>query len=267
MTVTSKKKTPTKWVFVPVVAAGLVGIWRLTPGESDFKEASTWQMMTQPGDLSEAHASLENNCAACHTAVIGLDSSKCTVCHANNESLLQRQPTSFHANIGSCKACHPEHQGRAYRPANMDHAALANIGLRQTNDVEFGGENTAMRALLLDQIRHSEAPHSRISPAEGFLNCNTCHANDDRHFKLFGDDCAQCHMTTKWTIPAFRHPSSRSRDCAQCHQAPPSHYMMHFSMISQKVAGQDHARVEQCYRCHQTTSWPDIKGVGWYKHH
>jgi hypothetical protein len=33
------------------------------------------------------------------------------------------------------------------------------------------------------------------------------------------------------------------------------------------VARKPHAKVEQCYLCHQTTAWNDIKGVGWYKHH
>jgi len=74
----------------------------------------------------------------------------------------------------------------------------------------------------------------------------------------------------------FCHPSLRSLECAQCHQAPPSHYMMHLEMVSKKVAGLDNdqnsqccgpVQVNQCYRCHQTTSWNDIKGVGWYKHH
>ncbi len=110
-----------------------------------------------------------------------------------------------------------------------------------------------------------DQPH--LSTSEMMLDCASCHQNDDRHFELFGNDCASCHATTAWTLPEFRHPSSASMDCAQCHQAPPSHYMGHFNMISKKVAGQPHATVEQCYKCHQTTSWPDIKGVGWYKHH
>ncbi len=47
-------------------------------------------------------------------------------------------------------------------------------------------------------------------------------------------------------------------------------------MISKPVAQQEDwrvaeccgpVRVDQCYRCHQTTSWNDIKGVGFYKHH
>jgi hypothetical protein len=106
-----------------------------------------------------------------------------------------------------------------------------------------------------------------IAPLEATLNCAACHATKDRHFGLFGRDCAQCHATVLWTIREFRHPSPQSTDCAQCHQALPSHYMGHFHMISRKVAGKHHAQVNQCYLCHQTTAWNDIKGVGWYKHH
>ncbi|ERH41142.1 hypothetical protein N750_17225 [Legionella pneumophila str. Leg01/53] len=38
-------------------------------------------------------------------------------------------------------------------------------------------------------------------------------------------------------------------------------------MISKKVAHEHEARVDQCFLCHQTTLWTDIKGVGFYKHH
>ncbi len=53
-------------------------------------------------------------------------------------------------------------------------------------------------------------------------------------------------------------------------------HMMHFEMLSKRIAKQEDSQVaeccgptqvNQCYRCHQTTSWNDIKGVGWYKHH
>jgi len=43
--------------------------------------------------------------------------------------------------------------------------------------------------------------------------------------------------------------------------------MMHFQMVSAKVARQPTAKVDQCYVCHQTTVWNDIKGVGLYKQH
>ena len=232
------------------------------------------QKGVNPGKLSAAHASLENDCRACHTPGKGVEASNCIVCHANNEAVLKRQPTSFHANIGSCAECHLEHEGRAYRPTLMDHNALAHIGLAQLKnegDTATDNENQLLAERLKRWLRKSPdgawGGHPELKPAERTLDCSTCHQNDDRHYQLFGNDCAVCHSSTKWNIPEFRHPPSTSMDCSQCHQAPPSHYMMHFKMISQKVAGDHHAKVEQCYRCHQTTSWNDIKRAGWYKHH
>ncbi len=252
------------WVAIPLA---LALFWLLTPSDSPVKQTATWQRMAEPGSLSSAHAHLENKCAACHTSVTGVETSKCIVCHANNESLLQRQPTSFHANISNCTGCHLEHQGLGGHLTDMDHEALATIGLRQLDEDAAGTENKDARALLASLASTGVAPHKHISGLEATLNCAACHSNDDRHFKLFGQDCAQCHATTRWTIPAFQHPSTTSKDCAQCHQAPPSHYMMHFKMISARVAGKPHARVDQCFHCHQTTSWNDILGAGFYKHH
>ncbi len=233
-----------------------------------------WQRMASPGALSRPHASLEHNCAACHTPIKGVEASRCIACHANDEALLQRQPTAFHAAIGSCRACHLEHRGVARRPTDMDHAALARVGLGQLKGT--GGaadEGDALRKQLVAWIGRGgsadrvPALNPEITAHEAVLDCAACHSNKDPHVQLFGQDCAQCHATKRWAIPEFRHPSPRSTDCAQCHQAPPSHSMGHFHMVSMKVAGQPHARVSQCYLCHQTTSWNDIKGVGWYKHH
>jgi hypothetical protein len=237
-----------RWIKPAAVVLGMgvaIGLLVILLRNTSLGEAATWQRQVSPGRLSARHAFLEDNCAACHTAGKGPEAVNCIACHANNESLLQRQPTAFHANVASCRECHTEHRGSNRRPTDMDHDALARIGLRQFKDKN----------------------HSDLTASEAVLNCATCHANKDRHVKLFGQDCAQCHTTAKWTIPEFRHPSSRSTDCAQCHQAPPSHYMGHFHMVSAKVAGQPRAKVNQCYLCHQTTAWNDIKGVGWYKHH
>lgn len=261
------KTSKRTYLVISVAALAIVALWLLLPSESALKRPATWQRVASPGSLSAAHAHLENNCAACHTPVQGVEPANCIVCHANNASILQRQPTSFHANISSCKECHLEHRGRAVRATNMDHAALAEIGLRQLKDDDADSEREALREHLVAWAIQPSSPHAHITPDEAVLNCATCHSNDDRHFQLFGQDCAQCHATDRWTIPEFQHPSPSSTDCAQCHQAPPSHYMMHFKMISARVAGKPHARVDQCFQCHQTTSWNDIKGAGWYKHH
>ena len=87
------------------IAATTLVVLRFTPAQVALQRA------VRPGHLSAAHASLENNCAACHTSVQGPDDTKCIGCHANQTALLQRQPTAFHATIGNCAGCHMEHQG------------------------------------------------------------------------------------------------------------------------------------------------------------
>ncbi len=263
-------------------AALMAGSWMYgADGVGEIGAVSTWQRQASPGDLSAAHASLSGDCAACHTPVAGPEDAKCVGCHGGDAAVLQRQPTAFHANIGNCAQCHIEHQGKDADLRHMDHAKLARIGLKLLESSSDRSENR-LREELVHWVRQhpsdgsSTPSHPRISATEMTLDCRACHATKDRHVGLFGEECASCHATTRWTIAEFQHPSPRSFDCAQCHQAPPSHYMMHFSMVSKKVARQEDervaqccgvAQVNQCYRCHQTTSWNDIKGVGWYKHH
>ncbi|UPT75454.1 MAG: cytochrome c family protein [Elusimicrobiota bacterium] len=232
-----------------------------------------WEHQASPGALSKSHAFLKNDCASCHTSGKGIEPAKCISCHANDLALLQSQPTAFHASIGSCVECHVEHQGVNLRPVKMNHEALADVGLKNLKRAPPGSDDEQAARIVKAYFRQGggaeESPffnHS-ITPKESALNCASCHATKDVHRQQFGSDCASCHGTAQWTIAEFQHPPPRSMDCAQCHQAPPSHYMMHFQMISMKIATQPKAAVSQCFKCHQTTSWNDIKGIGWYKHH
>jgi len=254
----------TMLLLVGVAAAALV------PG-SAWRRRDTWERLASPGRLSVAHASLEKDCSACHTPVKGVDRLKCVSCHATNEALLQRQPTAFHADVADCRPCHVEHLGADQRLTRMDHAALGKIGLKQLREdrKEPGSRQAAERitAWIRQTPPSIPAGHPGVTAQEAVLECASCHAAKDRHQSLFGKDCVQCHGTATWRVPAFRHPAPASRVCAQCHQAPPSHRMMHFRMVSMRVARQEGARVDQCYRCHETTAWNDIQGVGWYKHH
>lgn len=226
-----------------------------------------WLRQAMPGKLSAAHAPLTGACTACHDAGTGVSAAKCVACHGRNEALLARQPTSFHATVGNCAACHPEHRGLGADLRRMDHAVLARIGSERVPEVKRWLEHLPEPTPLAQRLR--------LSNPEASLDCATCHSTKDRHFGLFGTDCAACHATGAWTVTNFQHPSVRSTDCAQCHQAPPSHYMGHFEMVSKTVAAQGSSMagccggvlVNQCYACHQTTSWNDIKGLGFYKHH
>ena len=230
-----------------------------------WRQASTWQQMSRPGPLSAAHAFLKDNCNACHTPNKGAEGISCISCHANNVALLQRQPSAFHADITTCAPCHLEHQG-GQTPTKMDHSVLAKIGLLK---LEKNKSSVAQGRSIQQHLDANSivTDNANISSLEMTLNCANCHATKDRHRGFFGTDCASCHGVTKWTIPEYRHPSPNSHDCAQCHQPPASHNMMHFKMISMTVARQPNATVTECFKCHQTTVWNDIKGVGWYKHH
>jgi hypothetical protein len=181
-------------------------------------------------------------------------------CHAPNEPLLAKQSTAFHADIQECRGCHIEHQGRAMRPTRMDHAVLARVGWGKAGD--GGGTSGATMSEVAHFLARVSGGHAVNDIAA--LDCNSCHQNRDPHRGLFGRECAECHQIKSWKVVGFLHPSPRSQDCVQCHQAPPSHYMMHFHMLSM-TAGQMHAKVEQCFLCHQTDSWN--KGVGWSRHH
>lgn len=249
-----------------ILSAVIVGlvllVWLSLKDLHPLQNPDVWQMAFQPGPLSQAHTSLSHDCTACHSPPTkGPTKVGCVSCHSANEMLLKRQSTAFHANITSCKECHREHQGGRRPPLVMDHDALAKLGMKQ-----FLSEPDHTKKMRKDVTRLVRLnPHA--SPLASKLNCTTCHANQDKHQKFFGTSCVSCHSTESWKIAEYRHPSPNNRDCAQCHKAPPSHYMMHFEMVSKSVARKEHAQVSQCYLCHRTTSWNDIQGVGLYKHH
>lgn len=234
-----------------------------------FKSASlALQQLVSPGPLSPRHAYLGDQCGSCHQATVGVTVTNCTACHANAERLLGRQPTAFHASIRECAACHVEHQLTNVRPRVMDHVELARIGARTlANASRSDPESAAILKSLATWFRTRGPNQLDASSAREALNCAGCHDRRDPHFMRFGSDCAQCHLFESWMVPGYQHPSSRSKECVQCHQPPPSHSMEHFSMMSQKVAGKEHARVDQCFECHNTTGWNDIIDVGFYKHH
>ncbi len=236
-----------------------------------YFQPAAWalQRFVRPGPLSAPHAYLGDQCTGCHEPTVGVTVANCTACHAADERLLGRQPTAFHASIQECAACHVEHQGDDIRPLAMDHVELARIGARTLAGAASRGDadsettlaslETWLRTQSLDRL---DAPSAREA-----LNCAGCHDNRDPHFERFGNDCAQCHELESWAVPAYQHPSPNSKECVQCHKPPPSHFMQHFTMVSQKFAGKEHASVDQCFECHNTTSWNDIVNIGFYKHH
>ncbi len=254
-----------------ILIGGLAVLWYGQPDSAPIKQVATWQQLASPGPLSAAHSRLKGDCGACHTAVTGPSRTKCIACHATEERLLIWPELMFHASVPDCRACHREHLGAGALSTQMDHVALARMGL----GLLASGESAFDRSVaqhLSSWIAESPAGSdggraSRGAPAEAVLRCATCHAKSDAHRGMFGSDCGACHGTSGWVIPDYRHPSSASTDCAQCHRAPPCHHTPHFKRVCATVAGEPNAAVRDCHSCHQVTAWNYIKGVGWYQSH
>ena len=174
------------------IALVIVGAAAATLAVLHFKRAQfAVELAVRPGELSQPHAFLDNNCAACHTAGKGVEAQNCIVCHANNDHVLQRQPTAFHAEISSCVACHIEHQGRVARTTKMDHTALARIAFtRLKSDAKASAADVAQAKQLKQWLGEQSGAHfenTQLKPEERLLNCATCHQTKDRHVGLFWD--------------------------------------------------------------------------------
>lgn len=223
-----------------------------------------WPSVASPGPLSAAHAFLGTQCESCHTPNRGIQAASCIGCHVADASVLAKQSTAFHATIRECRGCHVEHQSGDRRPTRIDHSILTKAGLRVAQ--------AGTRLPVTDTAQAIQRSVAGItgrgpSPEGASIECVSCHSFHDKHIGLFGQQCADCHASETWKIAGFLHPSPRSQDCNECHQPPPSHYMMHFAMMDRGMTGQGSARVEQCYLCHQTDAFNDIKGLGWFKMH
>lgn len=225
-----------------------------------------WSSAAIPGPLSAAHAFLGTQCESCHTPNMGIKAASCITCHAPDALALAKPATAFHATIQECRGCHIEHQGRGLRPIKMDHSVLVTVALKAGATRTTPGQPAASDFVALLRSLGGARGNGTVVERD-VLDCASCHGFQDKHLAMFGQQCADCHTTETWKIAGFLHPSPKSQDCNQCHQAPRTHFMMHFGMMDQGITGQRSARVEQCYLCHQTDSFNDIKGVGWFKMH
>ncbi len=236
----------------------------------DSQAVPGWTAAALPGPLSTAHAFLGDRCEACHTPFRGAGPETCLACHAANApNLLTKPATAFHAEVTTCASCHVEHLGANRRPVAMDHAALLRAGRAGQGDIRAWLDRVGAGVAdgVADLAGGAPGRRAVASADASRLYCAACHAVQDPHRSLFGTTCQACHSTASWRVGGYLHPSAASRDCVQCHVAPPSHYMMHFEMMSRPIARQEHARVEQCFLCHQTDAWNNIRGVGWRKVH
>lgn len=193
-------------------------------------------------DLAPQHT--KHKCVQCHESVdkfAGV-SSDCSVCHQTD-----RPWGHYEGNCGNC------HQAEKWFPGglgNQDHTVTG----------------FPLRGQHARQDCESCHPPGRAR-GDASPNCVSCHAQDDSHKNLLGNQCDDCHSDFSWFRVRWRHgstgwplrgahklaecfdchPSSYTgtpRDCARCHASEASPNAYH-----QTVAFQD------CQLCHREYAW------------
>lgn len=184
-------------------------------------------------DVDAHHGSLGKDCAECHGAAAWTPATfdhartgfelagahqplECTDCHAGAPATTRIEST--------CRSCHADddvHRGSLGPECGTCHVD------RDWKQARFDHGTTGF--VLEDS--HAAAPCSGCHAVEGRYTgastaCSACHSRDDRHQGSLGDQCGNCHRSTRWDSAArFDHARTRfaldgaHRDasCASCH--------------------------------------------------
>jgi len=117
-----------------------------------------------------------------------------------------------------------------------------------------------------DSAGQVQSAHPHISSEENAAELRACHSTK-ANTSVCSAPIALMPRHHSLDYPQFRHPPpnlARLRSMPSS-AAEPLHGAL--QMISMMVAGQPYAPRRAVFPLYQTTSWNDIKGVGFYKHH
>ena len=177
------------------------------------------------GPLSSAHATLESDCASCHSGFQAVADESCSTCHEKAGDTIGTFTFAAHAiyrsgdfgrattaeNEPPCASCHPEHQGRQALVLNVPDSACQDCHERThftTDHPEFAfAENPQGDD---DTLAFAHGHHTReVMERAGWVDleraCLACHqpTEDGRNFEPINFDlhCDACHLTTGVATP------------------------------------------------------------------
>ncbi len=238
-----------------------------------------------PGPLSRFHAELEGptRCGSCHEFGVSTPTFKCTGCHEEIRTRLERG-RGYHASVADaskegrdCVACHAEHLGRDFELVYFPD------GREDFNHYDTGyslrgahADLSCERCHNQENINAAELPSIRVKDHSRTLlglrqDCLACHA--DEHRGQLGENCGACHADSivSWQEPEwFDHATTefpltgrhQETACAECHSEigglePYTKY----TGIEFNTCGSCHrdphggAVSHDCWTCHTTSAW------------
>lgn len=180
-----------RWILaiMAVNLAGIVALVFLYPAP-----------MLAPGPLIPAHASLANNCFACHAPLQGAVEARCTSCHTVGDIGIL---TVAGAPVSRSRPMAPFHQGLADTDCMSCHTDHPLASLTPPHSHTFA--------------------HAMLTPAIGAA-CSSCHTppTDVMHAAPVAQ-CGSCHTQTSWAAAAIDHTrffaltGPHDVACTSCH--------------------------------------------------
>lgn len=223
--------------------------------------------MLNPGELTQGHQDLSNNCFSCHTPFNGIENNKCIACHKLSEiglnpsdgkdTMAGKAKILFHEKLSnqSCITCHTDHEGLEPEKllAGFKHNLLSetivsncvSCHLKPADDLHQQ-LNTTCKAChnTEDWKRTVKFDHNMLTVSDK-NNCVACHQKPaDKLHKPLSSSCIDCHSSDKWTPATFDHDLLSTVDknnCASCHENPSDAF--HRSLK------------DNCSQCHSTDKW------------
>ncbi len=215
------------------------------------------------------------DCAECHQPTEWLDAEydhdatdypligehlqvECLDCHADR---------TFPKPENTCFDCHAEddtHDGRSGNDCGSCHNPTDwnDSSFDHSRDADF--RLSGKHAELACDDCHSE------NPFEDTLDktCSSCHLEDDEHDKHNGSQCGDCHNSSGWAEPYFRHDRDtdyellgghREVACNDCHVEPIFAVALTTTCDSCHLDDDAHegSLGTQCEGCHTEVNWQD----------
>jgi hypothetical protein len=209
--------------------------------------------------LNGAHASIANDCAACHNGNYNNTPNTCAGCHTDTYNSTTNPNHATAQFPTTCQDCHSE---SAWVPSTFDHGAFYPL--------------TGAHASIANDCNACHNGNYTNTPN----TCAGCHTGDyntavnPNHISLgLPTDCAMCHTTDPGWMPASfpihanywplngAH-AAIANDCAACHNGnynntPNTCYACHTANYN-NTNNPDHQSAQfptTCQDCHSETAW------------